>query len=275
MNKLQKTIKQKIFLNGYGVHSDLKSDIIICPASPNSGVVFFNQDNIPIKACYENVYKTNFCTGLKNKTATIDTVEHLLSAICGCDIDNLFIYLSSTEIPILDGSARIFVEEFIKAGIITQNVTREYITITKPIRVEDGKKFAEFIPYDGVCYDVTIEFKNPLIGYENIIFDLTKQSYFEEVSMARTFGFIADVEQLWINNLALGASLKNSIIIGTSNNIINKEGLRIEKEFVRHKLLDVMGDTFLLGKRFIGKFRSYCSGHDLNFKLVEKLIKMV
>lgn len=275
MKILQKTIKQKFFLKGYGVHSGLESNIILYPAPPNSGVVFLKKSDIPIKAHINNVYKTNFCTGLKNKTETIDTVEHLLSAICGCDIDNLFIYVDANELPILDGSANIFVQEFIKTGIIEQNFERKYFVINKHIRVEEGNKFAEFVPYDGTCYDVSIEFKNSIIGQQNILFDMNKNNYAKEVAIARTFGFIENIEQLWANNMALGASLKNSIVIGTANEIINKEGMLIENEFVRHKLLDVIGDTFLAGKRFIGKFRSHCSGHDLNFKLVEKLIKTI
>ncbi len=282
MKALQKTIKDEIELRGYGVHSGLASNIILRPAPPNSGVVFFRKnnknENIAIKACYNNVYKTSLCTALASDSTnifTIDTVEHLLSAICACDIDNIFIDITSNEVPIFDGSAIIFVDAFEQISVIEQNAIREYYKIRTPVRVENGFKFAEFLPYEGTCYDVTIKFENPSIGYQNTIFDMHRGDYKNEIAPARTFGFLADAEYLRAKGMALGASLNNSIVIGNDNNIINPEGLRLEKEFVRHKLLDAIGDTFLLGKRFIGKFRSYCSGHDLNLKLVEKLIKTI
>ena len=206
---------------------------------------------------------------------TIDTVEHLLSAICACDIDNIFIDITSNEVPIFDGSARIFAEAFAQISAIEQDAVREYYKIKSPVRVEKENKFAEFLPYEGTCYDVTIEFESPSIGYQNIMFDMHIDNYINHIAPARTFGFLADAKYLWANGMALGASINNSIVIGDDNQLINPEGLRFEKEFVKHKLLDAIGDTFLLGRRFIGKFRSYCSGHDLNLKLVEKFVKTI
>lgn len=270
----QKTIAQQIELKGYGVHSGQESVIICKAAPPDSGVVFFCND-ILINATLANVYNTKFCTGLREGTKVVNTIEHLLSAICGCDIDNMFIELIGSEIPIMDGSALVFAHEFIKAGIIIQQSLRDYIVIKEHIRVEDGDKYAEFLPYDGTCYDVTINFPNKIISHQHIVFDKAKDDYIEQVALARTFGFLTDAKKLWKQGLALGASLENSIIIDENDSMVNLEGLRIEGEFVRHKLLDLMGDSFLLGKYFKGKLCSYCSGHALNIKLVEKLIKSV
>ena len=195
-----------------------------------------------------------------------------MAALFGLGIDNLLIEVDGAEVPILDGSAAQFVEAIDQAGIEVQGVKRRYIRVLKPVRIESGASWAEFRPYGGTRFEVEIDFESPAIGRQSFASDINDDIFRREISRARTFGFMKDVERLWAAGYALGSSLENSVVIGDDNHIINMEGLRFSNEFVRHKTLDAMGDLALAGARFIGCFRSYRGGHRLNAAALRRLL---
>lgn len=273
---MQKTIASPIALSGYGVHSGTPSSLVISPAPADNGIVFRCQD-VAIAANYQNRYNTSLCTAItsrfEGRQVVLSTIEHLMGAITGLSIDNLFIDVFANELPIFDGSALPYVKSFSKVDIIEQ-APRKYLVVKQPVRVETEYGFAEFLPYNGTIFDITINFSNTSIGSQNFVFDMSKDNFARHIAPARTFGFVKDIENLWASGLALGSSMENSVVIGERGEIVNTEGLRFANEPVRHKLLDAMGDTALLGGKFKAIFRSYCSGHSLNLKAVEKLVEM-
>lgn len=226
-----------------------------------------------IRALVSEVGATDLSTVLGDPAgAHVATVEHLMATLLGLGIDNVSIEIDGNEAPILDGSAALFVDAFEQAGIKQLDVKRRYIRILRPVRVESGTSWAEFRPYRGTRFEIEIDFDSLAIGHQFYAADLDPEVFRREIARARTFGFMKDVERLWAAGYALGSSLENSVVIGDDDRVINIEGLRYKDEFVRHKMLDAMGDLALAGARFIGCFRSYRGGHKLNAMALRGLL---
>jgi len=273
----QTTLKSSVTLSGVGVHSGKAVSIHFHPADPDTGVVFHVPDDGPggvaIRAMVSEIAGTDLCTMLGNTSGVhVATVEHLMATLSGLGIDNVSIEIDGSEVPILDGSAASFVEAFDRAGIEQLSVRRRYIRVVKPVRIEAGASWAEFRPYDGTRFEISIDFESPAIGRQKFASDIDADVFRKDISRARTFGFLKDVERLWAAGYALGSSLENSVVIGDDNRVINMDGLRYRDEFVRHKTLDAMGDLALAGARFIGCFRSYRGGHKLNAAALRRLL---
>jgi UDP-3-O-[3-hydroxymyristoyl] N-acetylglucosamine deacetylase len=273
----QTTLKSRVSLSGVGVHSGKPVTIHFIPADPDTGVVFSRVDetgkSTEIRALFSEVGNTDLCTVLGDiQGAYVATVEHLMAGVTFAGLDNVLIEIDGNEVPILDGSAAPFVEAIEQAGLQTQQVRRRYIRILKPVRIENGASWAEFRPHDRTRFEIEIDFETPAIGRQFFALDVTPDSFRTEVSRARTFGFMKDVERLWAAGYALGSSLENSVVIGEDHRVVNMEGLRYPNEFVRHKMLDAMGDLSLAGARFIGCFRSYRGGHKLNANALKALL---
>ncbi len=272
----QRTLKNMIRATGVGLHSGQKVYMTLRPAPVDAGIIFRRVD-LPgapvIKATAENVGDTRLSTTLVQGSMRIGTIEHLMSALAGLGIDNAYIDLSAPEVPIMDGSAAPFVFLIQSAGIEEQNAPKRFIRIKKPVRVEEDGKWARFEPFEGFRAAFTIQFDHPVFKdhakHAEINFSTT--SFVKQISRARTFGFMRDIELLRANNLALGGSLDNAVVVDDYR-ILNEEGLRYEDEFVRHKILDAIGDLYLLGHSLIGAFEGYKSGHGLNNRLVRSLM---
>ncbi len=273
----QKTLRTRVSLSGFGVHSGKPVTIHFVPADADSGIVFVRTDDAggqaEFRALVSEIGATDLCTVLGDPALVhVATVEHLMAALFALGIDNLTIEIDGGEVPILDGSAAVFVDAFDMAGIETLSVKRRYIRVLKPVRIENGASWAEFRPYNGTRFEVEIDFDSPAIGRQSFASDITPEVFRREISRARTFGFMKDVERLWAAGYALGSSLENSVVIGDDHRVINMEGLRFRNEFVRHKTLDAMGDLALAGACFIGCFRSYRGGHRLNAAALRRLL---
>jgi len=277
LHDYQTTIKSRVSLEGFGVHSGKRVSVSFHPADPDTGVVFLhsgqNGAGREIRALVSEIGATDLCTVLGDPAGQhVGTVEHVMAALFGLGIDNVAIEIDGNEMPILDGSAAGFVEAIDQAGIETQEVKRRYIRVLKPVRIENGASWAEFQPYNGTRFEVEIDFESPAIGRQSFASDVNANIFRRDIARARTFGFMKDVERLWAAGYALGSSLENSVVIGDDSRVINMEGLRYKNEFVRHKLLDAMGDLALAGARFIGCFRSYRGGHKLNAAALRRLL---
>jgi UDP-3-O-[3-hydroxymyristoyl] N-acetylglucosamine deacetylase len=272
----QRTLKNVISATGVGLHTGEKVYLTLRPAPANCGIIFRRVDlKVPVEiaARAENVGDTRLSTTLVKGAVKISTVEHLLSALAGLGIDNAYIDVSAPEVPIMDGSAAPFVFLIQSAGVEEQNVPKSYIRIKRPVKVQQGDKWARFDPFEGFKVNFQIEFDHPVFrrspNYAEI--DFSKTAFIKEVSRARTFGFMRDLEFLRENQLALGGSLENAIVMDDYR-ILNEEGLRYEDEFVRHKVLDAIGDLYLLGHGLIGAFSGNKSGHLLNLTLLRTLL---
>ena len=274
----QRTLSSKIRASGVGLHTGQKISLTLSPAPSNSGIVFKRTDieSAPIKASLENVFDTRLSTSLSNEDVKISTVEHLLSALAGIGIDNAVIELDGPEVPIMDGSARPFVFMIQSAGIQEQSEAKRFIKIKKTIEVKQDEKWAKIEPFDGFKVAFTIDFDHPAFSEtsQSSEIDFSSVSYLSQVSRARTFGFAKDIELLRKNNLALGGSVNNAIVIDDYK-VVNEEGVRFQDEFVKHKILDAIGDLYLLGHGLIGSFSAYKSGHHLNNLLLRELINNV
>lgn len=273
----QRTPKKVIQATGVGLHSGDTVLLTLCPAPIDTGIVFRRVDLDPvveIPALYDRVGDTTLCTSLTHQGVRIATVEHLLSALAGLGIDNAYINVNAPEIPIMDGSAAPFVFLVQSAGVTEQNAPKRFIRILKPVRVEDNGKFVQLLPYEGYKVSFTIDFDHPVFNDkpQTVTFDLSGTSYVKEVCRARTFGFLSDYEKLRENDLAKGGSLDNAIVVDDYR-VLNEDGLRFDSEFVTHKVLDAIGDLYLLGKPLIGAFEGYKSGHELNNRLLRELMK--
>ena len=272
----QRTLKNVIRATGVGLHTGEKVYRTLRPAAPDTGIVFRRTDlaqPVDIPATPLNVGDTQLSTTLIKDGVRISTVEHLLSAFAGLGIDNAYVDVSAAEVPIMDGSAGPFVFLIQSAGIEEQNRPKRFVRIKRPIRVEDGDKYALFEPYDGFKVDFVIDFDHPAFASRTrrATVDLSATSFVKEVSRARTFGFLRDIEALRQQNLAMGGSLDNAVVVDDYR-VLNEEGLRYEDEFVRHKILDAIGDLYLLGHSLIGAFHGYKSGHALNNQLLRALV---
>ena len=272
----QKTLKNIIRATGVGIHTGEKVYMTLRPAPEDTGIVFRRVDlaepvDIPARA--DLVGETTMSTTLVKDGVRVATVEHLCSALAGLGIDNAYIDLSAPEVPIMDGSAGPFVFLLQSAGVEEQAKAKRFFRIRKTVRVEDGDKWAQFEPYDGFKVLFEIDFDHPAIDrtHSAALMDFNATSYVKEVSRARTFGFVRDIEALRSRNLALGGSMDNAIVLDDYR-VLNEDGLRYEDEFVRHKILDAVGDLFLIGGNILGAFSGYKSGHALNNKLVRAVL---
>lgn len=271
---LQQTINKPITCSGIGVHSGKKVKMRIIPAVVNAGIVFVRSDikeNNLINAVYSNVVETTMCTAIANEYgARVSTIEHLMSAFWGCGIDNAVVEVDADEIPIMDGSAAPFVSLIQKAGIRKQPMSRRIIEITKPLKVEVGDKFIELLPSDHFEITYDINFVHQAIGEQQFYYNEKDESYHHGISRARTFGFADELEKLKSLGLAKGASLENAIGLDESG-IMNKEGLRYKDEFVRHKILDCIGDLYLASLRIKARVHAAKAGHAVHNLLLRKL----
>lgn len=272
----QRTLKNVIRATGVGLHTGEKVYLTLRPAAANTGIIFRRVDlpePVLIEAAPQNVGETTLSTTLHKNGVRISTVEHLLSALAGLGIDNAYVDVSAAEVPIMDGSAGPFVFLIQSAGVEEQAAAKRFIRIKRPLRVQDGDKWACFEPYDGFKVTFTIDFDHPAFRDENktASIDFSSTSFVKEVSRARTFGFMRDIEALRQRQLALGGSLDNAIVVDNYR-VLNEDGLRYADEFVRHKILDAIGDLYLLGHSLIGSFTGYKSGHGLNNQLLRELL---
>lgn len=272
----QRTLKTSIRATGIGLHTGNKVFLTFHPAPVDSGITFRRVDLDPvveIEAKPENVGDTTLSTCLIKDGVRISTVEHLLAAMAGLGIDNAIIDVSAPEVPIMDGSSSPFVFLIQSAGVLEQEKAKKFVRIKKPVTVTDGDKSASFEPYDGFKIDFTIEFDHPVFKntQQNSVIDLSGTSFVKEISRARTFGFMNDIEYLRANNLARGGSMENAIVLDQYK-VLNEDGLRYSDEFVKHKILDAIGDLYLLGNSPIGAFKGVKSGHALNNMLLRALV---
>ncbi|WP_158879901.1 UDP-3-O-acyl-N-acetylglucosamine deacetylase [Rhodanobacter sp. L36] len=272
----QRTLKNIIRATGVGLHTGDKVYMTLRPAAANTGIVFRRTDLNPpvdIHARQDNVGDTSWSTTLVNGDVRVSTVEHLLSAMAGLGIDNAYVDLSAPEVPIMDGSAGPFVFLLQSAGIEEQNVAKRFIRIKKPVKVQDGDKWASIEPFEGFKVGFSIEFNHPIISKRTsrAEIDFSTTSFVKEVSRARTFGFMRDIEMMREHNLALGGSMDNAVVLDDYR-VLNEDGLRYEDEFVKHKILDAIGDLYLLGHSLIGAYHAHKSGHELNNKLLRTLM---
>lgn len=272
----QRTLKNPIRATGVGLHTGEKVYMTLRPAPADTGIVFRRVDleaPVDLMARPENVGDTQLSTTLMQGSVRISTVEHLLSAMAGLGVDNAVVEVSAPEVPIMDGSAGPFVFLIQSAGIQELDVPKRFIRINKALQVEDGDKWARFDPYDGFKVSFAIEFNHPLFdgGTQAATIDFSTTSFVKEVSRARTFGFMRDIEYLRSHNLALGGSMDNAVVLDDYR-VLNSDGLRYDDEFVRHKILDAIGDLYLLGHSLIGAFSGYKSGHALNNHLLRTLV---
>lgn len=273
----QRTIKTAVSETGIGLHKGDKVTMTLRPAPANTGIVFRRVDLEPyvdIPARANAVGDTMLCTCLSNEDGTsISTVEHLASALAGMGIDNIIVEVDSNELPIMDGSASPFIFLLQSAGVAELNAPKKFIRIIKPIRIEEGDKWAEFHPFDGFRVDFRIDFEHPVISQtrQHVVLDFDASSYVDEVSRARTFGFMRDLEYMNAHDLALGGSMENAVALDEYR-VLNPEGLRYADEFLKHKILDAIGDLYLVGHSIVGELRAYKSGHGLNNKLLNAML---
>lgn len=271
----QTTVAREIELSGTGVHSGAPVSVILHPADPDTGLRFIvtkrGRVTADIPASVRNVKNLTLCTVIGDDAGvTISTVEHLLAALRGLAVDNCYIEIDSKELPIMDGSSAAFVEAIDEVGLKELNASRKFIKVLKPVRVRDGDCWGEIAPHSGFHLDVEIDFSTPVIGRQRLAFEMSPGVFRHEISRARTFGFMSDVERLWKAGLALGANLNNTIAIG-DDKVMNREGLRYPQEFVRHKMLDAVGDLSLSGHPLLCSFRSVRGGHRLNASVLQAL----
>jgi UDP-3-O-[3-hydroxymyristoyl] N-acetylglucosamine deacetylase len=264
----QRTLKGSIKTTGVGLHTGARVDLNLRPAPPDTGIVFQRIDlaqPISITAHAKHVGDTRLSSSLEKDGVKISTVEHLMSALAGLGIDNLYVDVAGPEIPIMDGSAGPFVFLLQSAGIEEQPARKRYLRIKEPVEVRRDDKWARFEPFHGFKLDFTIDFPHPVFGVESrqVVIDFAHHSYTKEVSRARTFAFMEDVEAMREAGLALGGSLQNAIVLDETR-VLNSEGLRYDNEFVKHKVLDAIGDLYLLGHPLIGTYAAFKSGHALN-----------
>jgi UDP-3-O-[3-hydroxymyristoyl] N-acetylglucosamine deacetylase len=273
----QRTLKDSIRATGIGLHSGAKVYMTLRPAPANTGIVFRRLDlpePVDVPATALNVTETNLGTTLEHGEGKVATVEHLLSALAGLGIDNLFVDLTAPEVPIMDGSAAPFVFLLQSAGIEEQTAPKRFIRILDEVRVEEDDKWARFVPFDGFRVNFEIDFDHPVLQKHRQMASLefSTAAFLKEISRARTFGFLKDVETLRAHDLALGGSLDNAIVMDDYR-VLNEDGLRFRDEFVRHKVLDAVGDLYLLGHCLIGEFTGFKSGHRLNNLLLRALLE--
>ncbi len=268
----QTTLRGSVGLSGVGVHSGEPVSMVIGPAPANTGIVFMrpNEPRSAIRADVANVGATELCTTLVGNGWSVSTVEHLLAGFSGLGIDNAVVEIDGAEVPVMDGSSAAFIEAIDDVGIVSLAAKRNYIKVTRTIRVEIGQSYAELRPCDGRRLEIELDYAHPIVGRQSYSADVTPELFRKEMAAARTFGFLGEVEGLRARGLARGASLENALVIGDKA-VINPEGLRFADEFARHKAVDALGDLALAGAPIIGCYRSYRGGHNLNARMLEVL----
>lgn len=271
----QNTLRRSATVSGIGVHSGRPASLTIHPAEAGSGICFQRMSNgdghDPVRAHYTNVSATELCTVVGLNGSSVATIEHLMATLSALAVDNATIEIDGPEVPVMDGSAGAFLEALDEAGITALDAPRSFIKVLRPVSVRYGDAAAEFRPYDGMRIEVEIEYANALVGRQQFAADIDGEVFRREIARARTFGFLADVEQLWERGLAQGASLDNAVVVG-DDRVMNPEGLRYVDEFVRHKALDALGDLALAGAPIRGLYRSYRGGHRLNVTALAALL---
>lgn len=277
LRAFQTSLSDTINLSGVGVHSGDRVSISLQPADPNTGIIFRRvlSDGSwrDFPAVISQVGATDLCTILGDRAGVhVSTIEHMMATFSAIGLDNVIVEVDRNEVPIMDGSARIFMDAIDEVGMKHFAVKRRYIRVKKAIRAESGGSWAEFSPYEGTRFEVVIDFDTPAIGRQEFKSEVDGAVFRSELCHARTFGFMRDVERLWAAGYALGSSLDNSVVFGDDGRVINREGLRYEDECVRHKTLDAVGDLALAGAQFIGSFRSYRGGHRLNAMVLQALL---
>ena len=273
----QTTIADTVRVVGIGVHSGQEVTLTLQPADADTGIVFVRTEavrgrDVEIPALWSHVSATDLCTMVGDpKHASVATIEHLMAALRGLGVDNVVIEIDGPEVPVMDGSADAFIEAIDQVGLVARAARRRFLKVLKPVRVELGGGWAELRPYDGQRYEVTIDFADPVIGRQAIGVDLSPKVFREQIARARTFGFVKDLEKLLPMGLCRGSSLENSVAI-KDGRVLNPEGLRWADEFVRHKLLDAIGDLALSGAPLLGRYRSYRGGHRMNHLTLKALL---
>ncbi len=269
----QRTLRKKTRFKGIGLHTGYCVNLTLVPAPPDTGIIFRRTDlkNFEIEAIRSHVAKVSYATTLMKKGVMISTVEHLLSTLYGLGIDNLYLDLDSMEVPILDGSGRLFMEQILNAGIVKQDALRQYMVVEKPIEIRQGEKVAAVYPDFSRKVTYIIDFEHKAIGHQEIRLELTPESYRTEIGQARTFGFVSDVEYLKSLGLIRGGSLDNAVVLDESGIVEN--GLRFPDEFVRHKLLDLLGDISLTGYPIIGHLYAERAGHAIHTALADRIAR--
>ncbi|UCF86807.1 MAG: UDP-3-O-acyl-N-acetylglucosamine deacetylase [Nitrospiraceae bacterium] len=272
--RFQNTIKQEICVNGTGLHTGRVIHMRLKPAPRDTGIVFIRSDrnNLQIKAGIEYVADTTFATNLRSNGSRIGTVEHLLAALAGLKVDNLYVELDGPEVPVMDGSSYYFTQKILReSGVARQAKRISCVRILKPIVVTEGVRQIGVFPYEGMRITCRVNYNHPSFKEQKLSIDVTETNFIKEIAPARTFGFLKDVRMLRANGLAKGGSLDNAIVVG-DNGVLNKGELRFENEFVRHKILDIMGDFSLLRKSIYGHIVANKPGHTLNIKLLKKIL---
>ncbi len=269
----QTTIAKSVELVGIGLHKGSPVKLRLEPLESNSGIVFYRSDvEVSIPLIPENVVDTKMATVIGKDGHVISTIEHLLSAIYAYGIDNLKVIVDADEVPVMDGSSASFCMILDEAGIVQLDIPKKVMRIKKDVIIQEGEKYVKLSPAPDLKYDFTIKFPHPVIQKQEYVLEFTKESYKKEIARARTFGFLHEVQYLRSKGLALGGSLENAIVLDEKK-ILNPEGLRFDDEFVRHKILDAIGDMSLIGMNFIGNYEAMAGSHDLNHKLTLKLLK--
>jgi len=274
--RLQRTIKEEIQIKGLGLHTGREVSLCLRPAPRDTGIIFVRKDrnNTEIKAHVSSVIDTAFATSIGFDGVRVGTVEHIMAALAGLGIDNVYIELNGPEVPIMDGSAFIFTQLILQAGIAKQGKKVSCLRITKPIMLTERHCQIAVAPYEGLKITCSVHYNHPVFGEQKLGVDINEANFIKDLAPARTFGFLKDVETLKDRGLAKGGSLDNAIVIG-NDNILNKGGLRFKDEFVRHKILDAVGDFALLGFPIYGHIMADKSGHSLNIKFLRKLLSFV
>lgn len=271
----QRTIREKVMVEGIGLHTGEKARLYFCPAPADFGIHFVRNDlpgrpSVPVQV--ERVQATSRATTLGGDQFYVSTVEHCLSSLAALRVDNLIIELDGPEIPIVDGSAKPFLDAFLKVGIVDLERPRKYFYITQPIHVGDETKHAYVVPYNGLRVTCVIDFPHPSIGRQQVDYDINEYVFKKEIAAARTFGFLHEVEALKSQGLIKGGSLENAVVLD-KDKVVNEEGLRFADEFVRHKVLDTLGDLVTLGAPIMGHVVLYKSGHDMMNKFITKILE--
>lgn len=270
---MQTTIGKAVELVGIGLHKGSPVRLRLEPLGSNSGIVFYRSDaGVSIPLIPANVVDTKMATVIGREGITISTIEHMLSAIYAYGIDNLRIIVDADEVPVMDGSSMSFCMLLDEAGIAPLDMPKKIMRIKKEVAVKEGDKYVKLSPSNDLSYDFTIKFQHPVIDKQSYVLKFTKENYKNEIARARTFGFVQEVQYLRSIGLALGGSLENAVVLDDKK-VLNPEGLRFGDEFVRHKILDAIGDMSLIGMNFIGNYEAFAGSHDLNHKLTLELLK--
>ena len=272
---MQKTLKNKLFFSGVGIHNGRAVDMSVEPAGPDTGIVFqrtdINHNNL-IKANIQNVESSKLCTKITNKHGiSVSTIEHLIATFNGLSIDNAIIKLNSSELPAMDGSSDEYTNKIMQSGIEIQNVNRKYLKIIKEITISEGNRYISITPAEELTIDIEINYPNTIIGKKQFSYKHSQEAFIKNISKARTFAFYEDIQKMHTAGLAIGGNLNNAIVVDKYK-IINTSGLRLDNEFTKHKVLDCLGDFYLLGMPIIGKIECFAPGHKLNQKFIKEIL---